>query len=99
MAADKGIVNRSDKAAELRAEWEDRGGGGDQAGARRPAKRRGQAAASARHKSGLDQGGGSEGGARSGAECTWKLEATRLANRLDMGWKRKSPLKENAKMA
>lgn len=35
-------MNQSDKAAELRAEWEDRGGGGDQAGARRPTKRRWQ---------------------------------------------------------
>lgn len=35
-------MNQSDKAAELRAEWEDRGGRGDQAGARRPTQRRRQ---------------------------------------------------------
>ena len=56
-------MNQSDKAAELKAEWEDRGGGGDQAGARRPTKRRWQQPL--RDTRVVDQGDGSGGGERS----------------------------------
>lgn len=51
MAAVRGIVNQSDKAAELRAEWEDRGGRGDP-GRGKETHPEEAAAASARHQSG-----------------------------------------------